>query len=71
MHTQKRQKLTCKLVGISKDFFGVFTISLLCNGEVSTFTLYSEFLVRKIERLLYYGESDKAINMLKHLEARQ
>jgi hypothetical protein len=71
MHAQKRQKLTCKLLSITKDFFGVFSFKLLCDGKVQTFELYSEFLARKVNSMLQHGEIDKAFNTLTHTTDRR
>jgi hypothetical protein len=71
MRIQKRQKLTCKLLSITKDFFGVFSLKMLCAGRVQTFELYSEFLVRKINSMLRHGETDKAFNTLTHSTGRR
>ena len=68
MPTQKGQKLTIKLDGICKDFFGVYEVAVVINGKPYTYPVGSEFIVKKVQKLIKFKHFGKVINLLRQFK---
>ena len=65
MSVQKGQKLTIRLVGISKDCFGIYEVTVNLNGKTYTYPISSEYIVKKIEKLIKFKHYGKVMNLLR------
>jgi hypothetical protein len=65
MGAKKGQKLTMKHVASTKDFFGLWEVTVLINGKEYTYPITSEHAVKKIESLLRNRHPGKALNVLR------
>lgn len=64
MSTEKGQKLTCQLLSKVKDYFGVWEVTVLINNRLYTYPISSEFLLKKVEKLIRLKKFGKAIHVL-------
>jgi hypothetical protein len=65
MNNKKRQNLTICLTSKTKDFFGVWSVSILINKKEYIYNITSTFAVEEAERMLYNKRYGKAIQILK------
>ena len=65
MPTQKGQKLTIRLDSVVRDCFGVHEITVAINGKVYTYPVGSEFIAKKIEKLIKFKHYGKVMNLLR------
>jgi len=62
---KKGQKLTLCLVSEMKDLFGVIEICVSINGKCYTYPLDSEWIVKKVKKLIRLKKFGRAIQLLK------
>lgn len=53
-----------KIVSKTKDFFGVIEVCVSINGKIYTYPITSEFIIRKIEKMLRLKKFGKALHLL-------
>ena len=61
---QKGQKLTLSLISYTRDCFGVYEIRVLINGKSYTYPINSEYIFRKIKKMIRLHKPGKAIHLL-------
>ena len=62
---KKGQTLTLCLVSEMKDLFGVIEVCVSINGKCYTYPLDSEWIVKKVKKLIRLKKFGRAIQLLK------
>ena len=57
-------KPAVKIISKTRDCFGVWEVSVLINGRAYTYPVDSEYIVRKIEKMLRFRKPGKALHLL-------
>ena len=59
-----KSRVKMLIVSEVKDCFGVWEIKVAINGKLYTYPIDSEFIVRKVKKMLRLNKIGKAINLL-------
>lgn len=59
-----KQKLKVVLTSKIKDCFGVWEVCVAINGRHYTYPIESEFILRKVEKMIRLEKYSKAIHLL-------
>lgn len=62
--SQKGQKLTIYLLATRKDCFGVIEVDVSINGKQYTYPITSEFILRKVQKMIRLKKFGKALHLL-------
>lgn len=62
--SKKCQNLTVSLISKMRDYFGVWEVEVLINGVVYTYPISSEYILKKVEKLLRLKKPGKALYLL-------
>jgi hypothetical protein len=65
MTSKKGQKLTLSVLSKVKDVFGLWEVDVKINSKVYTYQISSEYLLRKVDSLIYRHKPGRALYLLK------